>query len=102
MNTVAGMPHDDEFLRRPSDQEKLQAPSIEELKDEAPRLARSLGRRGVQFLGKRLNKTGLLGALFLWFMRQSADKQRDIVEQGIREYERLLRLPGQGQVAEEN
>ena len=76
-------------MREPSENEKLQAPSIPEIKDglitETVRLARL-----VKFRGRKLRPGPLINAVLLHFLKMPAEERARIAQVGVAAYEALL------------
>lgn len=83
MITIAGM------SRKLSDQDRIQTPSIPELKDGLEAVATRIAR-GVKFQGRKLRYGPMLNAIIAEFLRLSEGQQDAMVESGLQLLETLL------------
>lgn len=78
-----------DMSRKPTDQYKIQTPSIPELKDGLEIVAQRIARN-VQFQGRKLRYGPMLNAIVAEFLRLPEDQQDSLVESGLRLFESLL------------
>lgn len=75
--------------REPSDLEKIQAPSIEEIKLELQLLAKRLGNK-LTFRGRKMGYGPLLNAVVINYLSLPPEQQLQIAKVGVARYEALL------------
>lgn len=83
MITIADM------SRKLTDQDRIQTPSIPELKDGLEAVATRIAR-GVKFQGRKLRYGPMLNAIIAEFLRLSEDQQDAMVASGLQLLETLL------------
>lgn len=77
--------------REPSDSEKVQAPSVAEIKDAFAIAQKRLARK-VSFRGRKMGVGPLLNAVVIHFLSLPEDEQERIAGAGVARYEELLGL----------
>ena len=77
--------------REPSDKEKVQAPSVAEIKDALAIAQKRLARK-VSFRGRKMGLGPLLNAVVIHFLGLPEDEQERIATAGVARYEQLLEL----------